>query len=127
MAVLNTSEDVVQMLIMALEDALGVRAVGGHVIDLKSGKPDFAEFVKRYNPKVIIFDITPPYGENWEFLQMLLQDDAAKNREFVLTTANERLLKEIAGPDIDAFEISEKPYDIHVIVEAVRRKLNSLA
>jgi|SoiMethySBSTD1v2_1073268.scaffolds.fasta_scaffold1735468_1 DNA-binding NtrC family response regulator len=121
-AVINTNDDVVDMLRTILEHE-GVDSVPGHVIDFKRGKADFEEFVERHNPKAIIYDIAPPYRENWEFFQALSQSEAGKNRRWVLTTTNKKLVTQAAGKDIGAYEISEKPYDLNEIVQAVKRLL----
>jgi len=121
--ILNTNEDVVELLRTSLENA-GIHAVAGHIFDLKVGKRDFKALIDQYDPAVILYDVAPPYRDNWGFLQALLQSQAAEGRQFVVTTANERLLRQIAGESISALEISEKPYDLKAIVDAVRRKLD---
>jgi len=123
-AVVNSNEDIVEMLCMALESA-GITAVPGHVIDFKRGRADFRAFVEQHNPAVIVYDLAPPYRDNWQFLQELSHSEAGKNRRFVLTTTNKKKVAEAAGQDVDAFEISEKPYDIDAVIEAVKRQLRS--
>ena len=82
-AVINTNDDVIDMLRMALETE-GIDSVpAGHVIDFKRGTSDFSEFVDRHNPQVIIYDIAPPYRENWEFFLALSRGQAGKNRRAV--------------------------------------------
>jgi hypothetical protein len=91
-----------------------------HLPDIKQGQEDFAAFLKEHDPAVIVYDLAPPYWENWKLLQILLNDEATKHRRFVLTTTNKRLLQEAVGLEITAFEISEKPYRLASIVNAVR-------
>jgi hypothetical protein len=74
-AVINSNEDVVEMLRSAMELA-GLNTVTAHIADIKRGTTDF------------------------------------------LT-----LLRKAAGADIEVFEISEKPYDLEVLVQSVRRQL----
>jgi hypothetical protein len=107
------------MLRAAVEDA-GFETVAGHVPDIKSGHLDFLAFIKQHDPKVIIYDIAPPYRENWTFLQVVLSTKEAKSRKFVITTANERLLREVAGASSHFLEISEKPDNLKAIVDAVK-------
>jgi len=121
-AVINTNEDVIDMLSTALAQE-GIDSIAGHVIDFKRGRADFEEFVERNKPKVLIYDLAPPYRENWEFFQELVHSEVGKNRHFVLTTANKKLLTEAAGKDVEAYEISEKPYNLSLIVQAVQRQL----
>ena len=122
-AIINTNDDVVDMLRIALEHE-GIDAVPAHVIDFKRGKADFDEFVARHNPKVIVYDVAPPYRENWEFFQVLASSEAGKNRRWVLTTTNKKLVSQAAGQEVDAYEISEKPYDVNAIIQSVKRELS---
>ena len=119
-AILNSSDDVVEMLRSLLEHA-GFNTVAGHVPEFKRGEQDLIAFLETHNPDVIIYDIAPPYLENWTFLKLILQTEAAAGRKFVLTTANERLLRDVAGADIEVFEIAEKPDNLNAILNAVKR------
>jgi DNA-binding NtrC family response regulator len=123
-AVINTNEDIVEMLSTALEQA-GFDVASRHVTDFKRGRTDFEEFLDQHDPKVIVYDIAPPYRENWEFFQTLSRSEAGRNCQYVLTTTNKKLTTEAAGKDVGAFEISEKPYDLNVIVDSVRRNLKA--
>jgi DNA-binding NtrC family response regulator len=119
-AVLNANDDVVEMLRAAIQQA-GFNTATAHVTDIKRGEQDFLSFLKEHDPRVIVYDIAPPYHENWTFSQLLNNTEAAKNRTFVLTTANKALLQEVAGSAIDVFEVSEKPDTLARIVDAVKR------
>ena len=125
-AVLNSNEDVVEMLRMVLEEA-GFNTVAAHVPNIKRGEEDFLAFLAHHDPSVIVYDIAPPYRENWTFLKMIWDTVSAKKRTFILTTANERLLREVAGDDINVFELSEKPYTLQAIVDAVKRNIEHTA
>ena len=115
------------MLGLALENA-GFRTVAAKVYEMKRGIADFGEFISQYKPDVILYDIAPPYRENWDFLQrVVLTDEAAKDCRFVITTTNKKLVREVAGTDIDVYEVSEKPYEIYALIEAVRRQLKPAA
>ena len=123
-AVMNANDDVVEMLRAAIEQG-GFSTVSAHITDFKRGHEDFVSFMKEHDPRVIVYDIAPPYRENWTFFQLLHNTEAAKNRSFVLTTANKQLLKETAGPGIDVFEVSEKPDTLESIVKAVQRSADA--
>ncbi len=121
-AVINSNEDTVEMLRFALEHA-GLNTVTAHIADIKRGTTDFLEFVKQHDPAIVVYDVGHPYKENWTFLKLLMSTEAGKSTKFFLTTTNKTLLRKAAGSDIDVFELSEKPYDIDVMVESVKRLL----
>jgi DNA-binding response OmpR family regulator len=121
-AVINSNDDTVDMLRFAFEKA-GFNTVTAHIADIKRGKTDFLELIQQHDPALILYDVAHPYKENWVFLQMLRTTDAVKGRQFLLTTTNKALLQKAAGPEIDVFELSEKPYDIQRLVDSAKRML----
>lgn len=121
-AILNSNDDTVEMLAMMLESE-GMVAVTGHVSDLRRGKFDFAGFLSEHDPKVIIYDIPPPYDRSWLFFQHLRSLPSMQGRKFVLTSTNPQRLQQIADPDQPVFEIIGKPYDLRIIIDAVRKGL----
>ena len=123
-AVFNSNEDVIEMLRQALEGA-GFNTVAAHVPDIKRGEEDFVAFLKEHDPDIIVDDIAPPYLENWNFLKLILDTETAKRRKFVLTTANEKLLKEVVGDSVNFFELSEKPANLEAVLSAVKRSIES--
>jgi DNA-binding response OmpR family regulator len=120
-AVVNSSDDTVEMLRVALQHA-GFESVTAHVDDVKRGVLDFSRFLTEHDPRVVIYDVSPPYEQNWTFLQMLRTTDAMRGRLVVLTTTHKGHLDELVGPT-DAVEIVGKPYDVNQVIERVRRGL----
>jgi CheY-like chemotaxis protein len=116
-AVINSNDDTVEMLRIQLESA-GMVTVAAHVPDIKRGKLDFQEFVQQHQPAVAVYDIGPPYEENWTFFALLRTTDAARKMGFVVTTTNRERLRQVCG-DCDAIEIVGKPYDLQQITDAV--------
>src|SRR5689334_22487893 len=107
-AVMNSSTDVVNLLREALQEE-GFTVVTAHVPEIKAGREDFLAMIERHDPQVLIYDVSPPYEENWTFLRLLQDTDAVKGRSFVITTTNLRALAEVAG-ETHATEMIGKPY-----------------
>lgn len=120
-AVINSNEDTVEMIRACLQQNGFTSVTTGHVTDIKNGRMDFLKFLEEHDPKVIVYDISIPYEENWRFLQLLLSSDAMTSRKVVVTTTNKRVLDRLLGTETGALEIVGKPYDLQVIVEAVQR------
>lgn len=118
-AVVNSNEDTVEMLRLALQSGGFNSIVTGHIHDFKTGKADFPKYLEMYDPLVIVYDITIPYESNWTFLKLMLDSEHMRGRKVVLTTTNKKRLEELVGPT-DAFEIVGKPYDLDRVVEAVK-------
>jgi CheY-like chemotaxis protein len=122
-AIVNSSDDTVEMLRYTFEQA-GFATVAAHVPDIKRGRLDLIAFVEQHDPAVLVYDVTIPYAENWNFLRLVRDAEALRGRPIVVTTTNKRALEEIAGPT-DAIEIVGKPYEPQQIVEAVRKALGA--
>lgn len=120
-AVFNSSADTVEMLRTALE-AQGLHTVSGHIADLKKGELDFIAFVEHHRPAVIVYDISPPYETNWNFLRLVRSSKPAEACRFVLTTTNKPVLDKLVGTT-EAIEIIGKPYDLDRVIGAVRAAL----
>jgi DNA-binding response OmpR family regulator len=123
-ALFNASDDTVEM-VQRMLDASGFAClVGCHFADLKKGRVDFARYLSQQEPAVVIFDISPPYLENWRFFKTLRDDVSMTGRGLVLTTTNKERLDEEVGTDSKAFEIVGKPYDLDQIKVAIHTALN---
>jgi CheY-like chemotaxis protein len=120
-AIFNSNADIMELLRVALESE-GLQTVSGHVVDIKRGHLDVIEFVEQHDPRVIIYDVVPPYEPNWTFLRLLRSSEAMRGRRFVLTTTNKAVLEGITDPAEMAgiHELIGKPYDLGEITRAVR-------
>ena len=121
-AVINSSEDTVEMLRECLVQHGFPYVVTAHVRDIQTGAMDFLQFVGESDPAAMIFDISIPYDRNWRFLELLRTSDVMKGRAVIVTTTNKRALDEMVGSN-EAMEIIGKPYDLEQIVKAVERAL----
>jgi DNA-binding response OmpR family regulator len=122
-ALFNANDDTVEM-VQRMLDASGFTClVGCHFSDLKAGLIDFARYLDEHGPDVVIFDISPPYRENWLFFKGLRDGKAMGGRGLVLTTTNKDRLDETVGRDSEAIEIVGKPYDLNQIDRAIHAAL----
>lgn len=118
-AVLNTSDDVVELLRIVFEQA-GFVVVSAHLDDIKRGETDLDRMIAQHSPSVIVYDVAPPYDRQWAFMQHLRAMPPLQRLPFVLTTTNAARLREIVGTDAMVHEIVGKPYDLDQILNAVR-------
>ena len=121
-AVVNSSEDTVEMLRECLVHHGFTSVVTAHIHDFKTGAADFPQYLSHHDPAVIVYDVSIPYEKNWAFLRLLLDSESMRGRKVVLTTTNKQRLEELVGPT-DAFEIVGKPYDLDKIVGAVKASI----
>lgn len=122
-AVVNSSEDTVEMLRTLLERE-GWDVVTAHVDDIKRGRYDFLQMLEGREPRVVLWDVSPPYDQNWAFLKLIRSSRAMDNRTVIVTTTNKPALERFVGPT-DAIEIFTKPYDIDVLIESITRLIKA--
>jgi hypothetical protein len=112
-ALFNASDDTIDMIQTILKK--GDRAqtlVWCHFADLKRGIVDFGKYVAKHNPEVVVFDISPPYDENWKFYKTMRDSDEMRGRGSVLTTTNKNRLDEVLGAASHALEVVGRPEDL---------------
>ena len=115
--ILNSTEDVVDLLRDLLGDE-GYATSAAYIPDLKRGRLDVGVWLDALAPTAIVYDIPPPYEENWAFYQAVQARPAAQKHRFIITTTNLRILECIAGP-VEAIEFVGKPYDLAEILDRV--------
>src|SRR5687767_3922783 len=118
-AVVNTNPDLVRLLRVALE-AAGFVVLIIHIEDIKLGTTDVDMLLQQHNPKVIVYDVAPPYDQNWRFLDHLRTATDFRGRQFVLTSVNVNALQRIVGIDEAVHKVIGKSEYIGEIVQAVR-------
>jgi DNA-binding response OmpR family regulator len=124
-ALFNASDDTVEMVHRML-DASGVHClINCRFADLRKGVVDFAGYLREHDPHVVIFDISPPYEQNWAFFRTFRDDVAMRGRGLVLTTTNKDRLDEVVGNDSLAIEVVGKPYDLQQIMTAIAGALKA--
>jgi hypothetical protein len=120
-ALFNASDDTIEMMQGLLTKAgAGQVLMSCHFADLKKGIVNFDTFMDEHNPEVVIFDLSPPYDENWQFFKTIRHSEAMKDRGVVLTTTNKNRLDEVLGADSHAFEVVGKCDDLEKIGAAIK-------
>jgi DNA-binding response OmpR family regulator len=117
-AVMNTSPDTIQLLRTPLEKA-GFTVVSAMTYELRDGVVDLESFVRQHDPKVVVYDVAPPYEANWRLFEHLSSASVLRSAFFVVTTTNVAQLRKVAGSDQDLHEIVGKPLDLEEVVSAV--------
>ena len=118
-AIVNTNPDLVRILRMSLEKA-GYVVFVLHIEDIKMGAADVDSFLRQHDPKVIVYDVVPPYEMNWRFLDHLRSATGFEGRQFVLTSVNVRRVREIVGTDETVYEVAGEPDDVAAVIRAVK-------
>ena len=119
----NASDDTVEMVARMLESTGICCLTTCRFADLRKGRIDFNAYLRTCNPAVVIFDISPPYLENWAFFKTMRDSIGMEKRGLVLTTTNKLRLDEIIGNESNAIEIVGKPYDLQQISDAIENAL----
>ena len=117
-AVFNTSPDTVDMLRIVLERE-GFAVVSAFTYELRDGEVDVEAFCRQHAPRIVIYDIAPPYEANWRLFLHFRGLDVFRNCAFVVTTTHAGHVRKLAGPDVELFEIVGKPYELGLVVGKV--------
>jgi hypothetical protein len=115
-ALFNASDDTIDMVQDILNKGDSAQTlVWCHFADLKKGIVDVAKWLSKHNPEVVIFDISPPYDENWKYFKTMRDSHEMRGRGLVLTTTNKSRLDEVLGSDSHALEVVGRARDIEQI------------
>jgi DNA-binding NtrC family response regulator len=121
-AVINSTTDIVDILRVALEQA-GLVVVTAMTNEVRDGEVDVDRFISQHDPRVIVYDVAPPYDANWHLFQHVASMPVMQGRQFVITSTNSRQLERIAAPQQHVYEIVGKSEDVGRIVQAVKEAL----
>ena len=123
-AVVNTNPDLVRIMRITLEKA-GFVVFEFHIEDIKLGAADVDSLLKQHDPKVVVYDLAPPYDMNWRFLDHLRTATGFKGRQFVLTSVNVRHAEEVIKGDESVYEVLGEEEDMAQLVRAVKEASRS--
>ncbi len=118
-AVFNTSPDLVDLVRRAFEPA-GIVVVSLLTFQIREGGVNVESFLREHDPKVIVYDIAPPYEANWQLFLHVRGLRSMRSRKIVITSTNRKYVEELAGRDETIYEIVGKPYDLGRLVQAVK-------
>jgi hypothetical protein len=122
-ALFNASDDTIDMIQAILTKSDSAQTlVWCHFADLKKGVVNFAKYVDKHNPEVVIFDISPPYDENWHYYKTMRDSESMNGRGSVLTTTNKNRLDEVLGSDSHALEVVGKAEDLKQIRAEIEKQ-----
>jgi DNA-binding response OmpR family regulator len=120
-ALFNASDDTIEMVQKLLTASDSEQTlIWCHFADLKKGIVDFGRYMDKQNPEVVIFDLSPPYDENWRFFKTMRDANTMKGRGVVLTTTNKARLDEVLGEDSHALEVVGRTKDLQQIDAAIK-------
>lgn len=125
-AVINTSPDTVELLQRVLQRA-GYVVISGYTFDIRDGRLDITAFVEQHRPKVIVYDIAPPYEENWRLFNHVRTLEVMRDTRFVITSVNSAHVAGFLGRDEQVYEVVERPSDLDRIVTAVKEATRARA
>jgi DNA-binding NtrC family response regulator len=123
-AVFNSSDDLVELLRIVLEQN-GFVVVTGHISELRHGKLDIRAFVEQYKPAAILYDLIPPYDRHWAFVDHMRGVSPLKGVPFILTSTNAGMARQLAGRTEPVIEVLGRPFDLEEIVDAVKRTVGT--
>lgn len=118
-AIINTSDDLVELLKMKIE-AAGFVVTTVHVSDIRAAQFDAESFLRLHDPKVIVYDVVAPYDRSWRFLDHLRTSPGFEHRRFVLTSMNPARVHDLVKTDETVYEVVGQDEDIAMVVQAVK-------
>lgn len=123
-AIVDTNPEIVRLLRVSLEKA-GFITLSIYTDEIKTGSANLKAMLQERDPRVIIYDVAPPYDQSWRFLEHLRTTPDFQRRKFVLMSVNVRAVQEIVGREETVFEVVGKDTDILEIVRAVKEASRS--
>jgi len=118
-ALFNSNLDALVLLGKLLESA-GFTVVSALIPDVRSGRCDVNGMFEQHDPSVIVYDIGPPYEENWKMFEELRASTSMRHRRCVITAVNAARVEQLAASDDRIYEVVDEARDLGEIVKAVK-------
>jgi DNA-binding response OmpR family regulator len=123
-AVINSTPDITDMLRVTLEHA-GFVVVTALTFEVREGQVDLEQFISQHQPRVVVYDLAPPYEPNWHLFEHVAAMPVMQGRQFVLTSTNPRHVERLAGRQHQIYEIVGKPFDLGQVAQAVKEAVRA--
>jgi DNA-binding response OmpR family regulator len=118
-AVINTTPDVVDMLRLLFESE-GFVVVSTFTHMIRDGDIDIEAFARQHRPDAVLYDIAPPYKNNWQLFEHVSSLPVFEDTSFILTSTNPARVRDIAGDKQPVWEVVETPYELQELVAKVK-------
>jgi DNA-binding NtrC family response regulator len=118
-AVINSTKDIVDLMRIWIEQA-GFVVVTAMTTEIRDGEVDVELFIRHHDPRVIVYDVAPPYEPNWRLFEHIAALPVMAGRQFVLTSTNVAQIQRLGFSHQSVYEIVGKPDDLDRIVQAVK-------
>jgi hypothetical protein len=118
-AVVNTTPDAVEMLRHVLTQA-GFVVVSCFTHEIRDGTVNFEAFMRQHRPRVIAYDLAPPYETNFRLFQHVRSMPAVAGCQFVLTSVNPANVVRLVGRDERIYEVVDREEDLMLFAGAVK-------
>jgi CheY-like chemotaxis protein len=119
MAVVNSTPDTIELLRQLFFQA-GFMVVSCFTHDIRDGRIDFEAFMRQHQPRVVVYDIAPPYERNYRLFEHVRAMPVSEGCQFVLTSTNPARLAHLAGRDEQIYEVVDREEDLLRLARAVK-------
>lgn len=118
-AVVSATPDALTILRMALEHA-GFAVVTALTPEVRDGIVDLDAVFRQHQPRVVVYEVAPPYEAEWRALERYRATAAAARCAFVITSTSHARVSRLAAGDPQIVAVLGTPYELDEIVQAVR-------
>lgn len=118
-AIINSTPDAIDLLSDTFS-AAGFVVVSGFTHDIRDGKLDVEAFMRQHRPRVIVYDLAPPYQRNVRLFEHIRTMPAVEGAHFVITSMNPANVVHLLANDERVYEVVDRADDLMRLVQAVK-------